>query len=369
MPCLNEPTWSKGTSGWSRESGRAWITLQVPQKGAVAILLPKKGSIFSGYTNWFWAKTYIQNPYIDNVGSSFQFKDSPTKPTATISWIVDATRTDVQIKQVFNATQKGFKRQARFPDAQWGRCQRVPAEVVLSNYLHFVWNPGHFWNCKHLRGSTHTAAKHHGIFWLSGLCIQKQPSSADLERTWVLRNNHISSITMILFTAAWIKLVTTKELLQYLCLEKLWGVHLNSGLIVHLNGRGVHPNGWGAGNLMAQALFPTWEGDAATLNETLMPKVMLGSPGGSGSCHQGSGRGQDPRVPPRKECSGPPQSPLSMTQYVRILLASAVHFPIPVLWSQKGWSQSPPILGRPRRSSQNGVGPLALSETSCQLGP
>ena len=61
---------------------------------------------------------------------------------------------------------------------------------------------------------------------------------------------------MIFFTAAWIKLVT-RELLQYLGLEKLGGVHLNGWLVVHLNGRRVHPNGKGAGNLMAQALFPT----------------------------------------------------------------------------------------------------------------
>ena len=72
------------------------------------------------------------------ISSFFKFKDSPTKSSATRTWILDATRTDVQIKQVFNATQKGFKRQAHFPDAQRGRCQRVPAEVVPSNYLHFV---------------------------------------------------------------------------------------------------------------------------------------------------------------------------------------------------------------------------------------
>ena len=55
---------------------------------------------------------------------------------------------------------------------------------------------------------------------------------------------------MIFFTAAWIKLVTM-ELLQYLGLEKLGGVHLNGWLIFHLNGRRVHPNGQRAGNLMA----------------------------------------------------------------------------------------------------------------------
>ena len=63
---------------------------------------------------------------------SFRFKDGKINKVISniLLWILDATGTDVQIKQVFNATQKGFKRQA------W--CQRVPAEVVPSNYLHFV---------------------------------------------------------------------------------------------------------------------------------------------------------------------------------------------------------------------------------------
>ena len=152
MPCMTKPTWSNGTSGWSRESGRAWMTRQVPQKGPVAILLPKKRFII------YWIHLSIlgeRHLSICWYMCAFLSGLKTVKINKVISnillWILDATGTDVQIKQVFNATQKGFKRQA------W--CQRVPAEVVPSNYLHFVWNSGHFWNCKHLRGSTHTAAK------------------------------------------------------------------------------------------------------------------------------------------------------------------------------------------------------------------
>ena len=60
---------------------------------------------------------------------------------------------------------------------------------------------------------------------------------------------------MIFFTAAWIKLVTM-ELLQYLGLEELGGVHLD-GRHVRLEGWHVHPNGRRTGHFMAQALFPT----------------------------------------------------------------------------------------------------------------
>ena len=84
----------------------------------------KKGSIST------WDTAIMGKRHLIYVCSFFKFKDSPTKSSAKVSWILDATGTDVQIKQVFNATQKGFKRQA------W--CQRVPAEVVPSNYLHFV---------------------------------------------------------------------------------------------------------------------------------------------------------------------------------------------------------------------------------------
>ena len=61
---------------------------------------------------------------------------------------------------------------------------------------------------------------------------------------------------MIFFTAAWIKLVTTEELLQDLGLEELGGVHLD-GRHLRLVGRHVHPNGRRTGHFMAQALFPT----------------------------------------------------------------------------------------------------------------
>ena len=61
---------------------------------------------------------------------------------------------------------------------------------------------------------------------------------------------------MIFFTAAWIKLVTTEELLKDLGLEELGRVHLD-GWCVRLDGWHLHPNGWRTGHFMAQTFFST----------------------------------------------------------------------------------------------------------------
>ena len=89
-------TWSKETSGWSTESGRAWVTLQVPQKGAVAILM-KKGRFEVDLSQWVKSK---RGAIARKGNLAIWLLLRKSTKSVLYKWNHDATRTDVPIKQV-----------------------------------------------------------------------------------------------------------------------------------------------------------------------------------------------------------------------------------------------------------------------------